>query len=128
MRLRVALLVLPALLVWATPTEEAGAQGIPRRVQTLQQIAPNAPEPDSQVQKLRDDIIRATDPATGALNARQLRKPPSSRPTLGGEAPGVLGVDRPPSSRPDSGGVAPGITAADIPPSSRPGSGGVAPD
>jgi hypothetical protein len=64
---------LASLLICAAALD-ACAQGIPPRVQILQTIKPIEHAPVSQVERLRMDIVNATD-AQGRLNANKVANP-----------------------------------------------------
>jgi hypothetical protein len=68
-------LVFRANILCVAMAETADAQGIPRRSQVLQTYRPVADPPVSQVERLREDIIQATNPVTGTVNVRELRGP-----------------------------------------------------
>lgn len=75
----VAVLLLTVLICCAS-VETVAAQGIPPRSNVLQSYKPVATPPVSQVERLREDIINATNPQTGRLNVNRIT---TSRPWLG---------------------------------------------
>jgi len=71
-----------AVVLCLLAEQDASAQVIPRRIDALQSVKPIETPPVSPVGQLRADIIRATNPRTGKLDARQLSRPPG---------PGIVG-------------------------------------
>jgi hypothetical protein len=65
-------LVVLFLLAYA---DTSPAQVIPGRLNMLQQYRQVAPAPVPQVERLRQDIVRAVDPATGTVDVRKLSRP-----------------------------------------------------
>jgi hypothetical protein len=72
--------VASVLLVFSPVT--ALGQGMPPRGNTLMRVKPLTKPPLTDTQRLRQDIVSATNPVTGTINVRQLRTPESTRPDL----------------------------------------------
>jgi hypothetical protein len=103
-----------ALLIYA---DFGSAQVVPGRLNMLQDIRPVSPPPVPQVERLRQDIIRAVNPRTGTIDVRRLAAPAlPSRPgpgsTVGFEQVPILS----PPSRPGSGTTVP-VSQTSSPPS-----------
>jgi hypothetical protein len=99
-----------AVLLCLLSEQEASAQTIPRRVDMLQTVQPLQKPPMFRVDRLRADIIDATNPQTGRVNVRILRQHPgSAEPDLHGVSTGhrILGK-HPGSAEPDLHGVSTG--------------------
>lgn len=100
----VAILGTIACALWSFLPANSYAQQIPRRVEQLQTYRGQiTPPPLSQADSLRDDIINATQPNTGAVDVRVLQRPDVARPPWPGKpvSPGTAqAVPRPDISRP----------------------------
>jgi hypothetical protein len=79
-RFRAVAFLLLTVLIFCASAETVAAQGIPPRSNVLQSYKPVATPPVSQVERLREDIINATNPETGALSVNRIT---TSRPWLG---------------------------------------------
>lgn len=67
-----------AVLLCLLAEQNASAQTIPRRVDMLQTVHPVQTPPMFRVDRLRTDVIDATNAKTGKVNVRILRQHPGS--------------------------------------------------
>jgi len=77
--LSLAPLVVISLLVFFQPTTALG-QGLPPRGYTVMRTKPIVSPPLSPVERLREDIIQSTNPATGTINVTQFKVRTSTLP------------------------------------------------
>jgi|GEM_PF-1167219 len=80
--LHVIALVIVAVLLTVMAREICFSQGMPPRGDTTLRIDPLTKPPRSNVERLADEIINATDPRTGTISVRQLRRQTTTRPEL----------------------------------------------
>lgn len=82
--------------------EIALCQGMPPRGNTLMRTDRLTKSPVSSVERLREEIINATDPRSGTISIRQLQRPTTTRPEIQTKQNAVVTqYTTPTSTRPD---------------------------
>ncbi|HMK35594.1 MAG TPA: hypothetical protein VK463_11035 [Desulfomonilaceae bacterium] len=86
-----ALCIAATVLVIALVPSVASAQQVPPRGYQLQQYRMISPEPLSNADRVRHDVIRATNPVSGRVDVRVLQTPDVTGPAWGGRGRGSVG-------------------------------------